>query len=82
MATVLQEYSFEEPSRLSKGRRSYPWSEWFDGRIWQLQPDTDFDSTPLMMERVIRGTAVRKKYSVKIRHEDDGSIVMQASSRD
>lgn len=77
MAVVLPDYSFDKPSDLSKTRRYYPWSEWFDGRIWQLFPGTDFDSTPLMMERVIRGTAVRKRYSVKIRHDGD-SIVLQA----
>ena len=81
MAAVLTEYDFTTPSTMSTGRRFYPWAEWFDGRIWRLTPGEDFSTTPLMMERVIRGTAVRKKYSVSIRHEEDGCVVLQALKR-
>lgn len=81
MATPLEEYEFNTPSNFSKERRFYPWKSWFDGQIWRLFPDEDFSTSPLMMERVIRGTAVRKSMSVKIRHEEDGCIVLQACER-
>ena len=81
MAQVLDEYDFSTPSTLSSTRRFYPWNEWLDGRIWRLVPAEDFSTSPLMMERVIRGTAVRRKVSVTIRHEDDGCVVLQAAER-
>ena len=81
MATALVEYDFTTPSNSSKERRFYPWKSWFDGQIWRLLPGEDFSTSPLMMERVIRGTAVRKGMSVKVRHEDDGCIVLQAVER-
>jgi hypothetical protein len=81
MATALAEYDFSTPSISTKERRFYPWNTWFDGQIWRLTPGDDFSTSPLMMERVIRGTAVRRGLSVKVRHEEDGSVVLQASER-
>lgn len=81
MASTLAHFDFTAPSILSDDRRRYPWKDWFDGQIWQLFPEDDFSDNPLMMERVIRGTAVRKKYSVQIRHQPDGSIVLKATKK-
>jgi hypothetical protein len=84
MATKLKEFDFSHQSRLTApgGKDSYPWDDWFDGDIWQIDYGTDFDSHPLMMERIIRTRIVGREGKVTLRHigvgdEPWGSIVMQ-----
>jgi hypothetical protein len=76
MATVLKSYDWSKVSRTNKRERSrsYPWNDWFDGRIWQLEQGTDFDGPPASLERVIRTSANRRHIKVRIRI--DGSIVI------
>lgn len=83
MAERLTEYDFKQSSHITKTeRRNYPWHEWFDGSIWRLTWGVDFDTHPLMMERVIRTRATSRKIKLSIRHEGDDTnpfqhIVMQ-----
>lgn len=76
MATVLKSYDWSIVSRTNKRERSrsYPWNDWFDGRIWQLEQGTDFDGPPASLERVIRTSANRRQIKVRIRI--DGEIVV------
>jgi hypothetical protein len=88
MAERLRSFDFTAQSAItsaeSKGRNRYPWDEWFDGDIWKLTQGEDFDTSPLMMERIIRTRASSKTQRAKVtlRHlpELDGkppSIVLQ-----
>lgn len=88
MATRLRSFDFTTQSAVTsetkKGRNRYPWNEWFDGDIWKLTQGEDFDSSPLMMERVIRTRASNKSNRVKVtlRHlptqnGESPSIVLQ-----
>jgi hypothetical protein len=79
MATVLKSYDWQKISRSNKRSRSrsYPWGEWFDGRIWQLEQGTDFDGPPASLERVIRTSANRRKIKVRIRIDGEQVILQQ-----
>lgn len=89
MADILRSYDWTFTSKhTQKARsRSYPWPEWFDGRIRRLWPKTDFDGPATSVERVIRTSANRgtgtdqDKIKVRVRIEVvDGveTIVLQA----
>jgi hypothetical protein len=70
MATKLTEFNFDAPSRMTSGDKAiYPWDDWFDGDIWQLEQGTDFDTHPLMMERIIRTRATGKGAKIRMRHQ-------------
>ena len=79
MATVLRSFDWSRVSRNSDSprTRSYPWDDWFDGRIWQLEPEADFDGPPYSLEKVIRSTATKQGYRVRVRITADGNVVMQ-----
>jgi hypothetical protein len=70
MATKLQEFDFGPQSRLTNGDKAvYPWDDWFDGDIWAITFEEDFEGTPLMMERIIRSRAVSREAKVTLRHQ-------------
>ena len=79
MATVLPKFDWSKVSRNSDSprTRTYPWDQWFDGRIWQLEPDDDFDGPAVSLEKVIRATATRLKVKVRIRITAEGNLVVQ-----
>jgi hypothetical protein len=86
MATKLKDFDFSHQSKLtpSGGKDSYPWDDWFDGDIWQITYGEDFDSHPLMMERIIRTRIVGREGKVTLRHvgvgdEPWGIIVLRRS---
>lgn len=78
MSTILKSFDWSYVSRNNKKARSrsYPWDDWFDGRIWRLEPKVDFDGPATSLERVIRTSANRKDIKVRIRIED-GCIIVQ-----
>ena len=70
MATKLPKFDFDMPSNLTTSEKAtYPWEDWFDGDIWQIQVDDDFDPHPLMMERIIRTRATGRGARVQLRHQ-------------
>ena len=79
MSTVLKSFDWTFVSRNSASprSRSYPWTEWFDGRIHQLEPGTDFDCPPVSLERVIRTSANRRGIKVRVRITEEGNVVVQ-----
>jgi hypothetical protein len=79
MATVLRTFDWSRVSRNSDSPRTrvYPWHEWFDGRIWQLEPEVDFDGPAYSLEKVIRSTATKQGYRVRVRITPEGNVVMQ-----
>lgn len=78
MASILKSYDWSYVSQNNKRarERSYPWEDWFDGRIWKLEPNVDFDGPATSLERVMRTSANRKGIKVRIRI-DEGNIVVQ-----
>jgi hypothetical protein len=70
MAERLRSFDFSAQSAItsawSKGRNRYPWNEWFDGDIWKITQGEDFDTSPLMMERIIRTRASNKNHKAKV----------------
>jgi len=69
MAEKLRTFDFTKASDLTSSEKaSYPWEDWLDGDIWQLHEGTDFQTHPLMMERIIRTRATSKKARVRLRH--------------
>lgn len=78
MAERLDSYDFKKSSTITHTeRRNYPWDEWFDGSIWRITWGEDFDTHPLMMERVIRTRATSRKIKLSIRHEGEGPVPFQ-----
>lgn len=80
MATVLNRYDWSYVSQVHTAARtrSYPWDQWFDGRIYLLSPGEDFEpGQAVSMERVIRTSANRRRIRVSVRIQEDGTIVMQ-----
>ena len=84
MATKLKEFDFSHQSRLTPlgEQDDYPWDEWFDGDIWQIEHGVDFTPHPLMMERIVRTRVVSREGKVTMRHvglngEPWGIIVLQ-----
>lgn len=70
MAERLRQFDFTAQSAItsaeSKGRNRYPWTDWFDGDIWKITQGEDFDTSPLMMERIIRTRASNKNHKAKV----------------
>jgi hypothetical protein len=87
MATVLKptegQEIFEKQSELTVTEKAtYPWEEWLNGDIWKITEGEDFQTHPLMMERIIRTRATGRKAKVRMRHVANngnpwGSIVLQ-----
>ena len=65
MAERLRQFDFSAQSAItsaeSKGRNRYPWSDWFDGDIWKIDAGRDFNTEPLMMERIIRSSSFEQE---------------------
>lgn len=83
MATKLKTFDFDQPSTLTTtDKATYPWEEWFDGDIWEITGGEDFQTHPLMMERIIRTRATGRSAKVRLRHvamngDPWGKIVVQ-----
>lgn len=78
MATILRSFDWTKTSKNKDARsKVYPWETWLDGRIWRLEAGEDFNGPPGSLERVIRTTANRRGVRVRVRVQDDGSIVLQ-----
>ena len=70
MAEKLRTFDFEKPSELTSSEKiQYPWDQWLDGDIWQLTQGEDFQTHPLMMERIIRTRATTRQAKVRLRHQ-------------
>lgn len=71
MANKLRTFNFDTPSSITpvSEKVAYPWDEWLDGDIWQLEQGADFETHPLMMERIIRTRATARGAKVRLRHQ-------------
>jgi hypothetical protein len=77
MAKVLTEL----PKRHGGGGRkeSYPYDEWLDGQIWQLEEGTDYKSKTASMLTNIRQAADKRNLKVRTRLLDDGKTLVVQS---
>jgi hypothetical protein len=72
MADKLKTFDWSQPSNITPegtDKVVYPWEDWLDGDIWQLTEGDDFDTHPLMMERIIRTRATARGAKVRLRHQ-------------
>lgn len=78
MAKVLESFEFGHDRR-----SKYPWSEWLDGRIWQLERGSDFDVAPARLQTQIAKRARHAGVRVRTSASQDGAtVVIQAYSNE
>jgi hypothetical protein len=83
VATKIKTFDFDQPSTLTTtDKATYPWDLWFDGDLWELTWGEDFETHPLMMERIVRTRATGRGAKVRMRHvsmngDPWGKIVLQ-----
>lgn len=70
MAKVLESFEFKRAGREAK----YPWKEWLDGRVWQIERGEDFGPTAERMRIMVSRTAER--FGVKVRTSVSGDTVI------
>lgn len=56
----------------------YPWDQWFDGDVWELEQGEDFTTSVEGMRSVLHGAAKRLGYALSTRVRD-GLIYVQAT---
>jgi len=62
MATVVKEIPKRSVGRPPK----YPWSKWFDGQVWKLTQDVDFEISAATFYSIARNAAESRRMSVNI----------------
>lgn len=69
--------SFEEGGYKSVNRSKYPWSEWEDGDIWEIEQGTDFlvDQKDMASGIYMRGRKVGKK--VRVHRQGTNKLAFQ-----
>lgn len=83
MANKIKSFDFDQPSTLTTtDKATYPWDQWFDGDMWEVVWNEDFQTHPLMMERIIRTRATGRGAKVRLRHvpmngDPWGKIIIQ-----
>jgi hypothetical protein len=70
MAHKLRTFDFRPTTTTipASEKFSYPWEDWLDGDIWQIEQGADFERHPLMMERIIRTRATARGAKIRMRH--------------
>ena len=57
--------------QIPSGRRSYPWSRWLDGGVWELRQGEDFDCEPKTFVQCAGHYRRRKGLEFKIAKRGD-----------
>jgi len=72
MAKTIESFEFVDK------RSKYAWTDWFNGKIWQLEQGTDYDSKSF--ESSARGAAKRLGFTLRFNTINEGkSVVLQAT---
>lgn len=74
MAKQLDEFEFRKSNR---GKRIYPWDQWLNGEIWQLQQGVDFEITMKQMRTAAHLAAGRRDLRVQ-GSADGNTLIIQA----
>ena len=64
----------------SKRASRYPWSEWLNGEVWELEPGVDFDCDPDSMRQQMYQAAAAADLSATTR-EFEGKVYIQATKK-
>lgn len=59
-------------------RRRYPWEQWLDGEMWELERGTDFYNTPNAFRTQAYVAATARGVKVRTTAKKNGSLVIQA----
>jgi hypothetical protein len=78
MAHVLA--AFPEKKFIRKVTRTYPWDDWLDGRVWQLNMGFDFPNTPGVFRSQVYYNALQRGVSVRCMVLNERILVIQAST--
>ena len=70
MAKVLKQFHFVARDR-------YPWTEWFDGRIWLLTQGADFHCQAQSMQTLAHAKGRKKRFKVSVQRRGD-EVILQA----
>lgn len=52
-------------------RAQYPWSDWFDGDVWELTADEDFKVKPARFRATAYMAAARRSMQISVMIRDD-----------
>jgi len=61
------------PTEVGEGRRTYPWAEWTDGRIWYLRHGVDYTCSTTAMRAQYGMRCNAAGYSYRTHQASDGS---------
>lgn len=82
MAEILDNFEFAKRGR----GPSYPYHEWFDGRIWKLEEYDDFDCKPVSLRSALHTAAKKQNLKLKttIGKDSYGSnyVIVQAQPKE
>jgi hypothetical protein len=79
MAHILDSF----PDDLSRGgKQKYPWDDWLNGQVWQLNKGVDYSSTPAEFRSQVYTAARKHKVSVRCAVLGNNILVIQASTVD
>lgn len=76
MARVVADFT-GKPEKVSK----YPWTEWFDGRVWELERGVDFTPVLPNFRNIAYSKAKSAGKSLVVMIVSDTTIQIQASDR-
>lgn len=80
MAQVVDELPKRKGGGVGRAEK-YPYDEWLDGKVWQLDEGSDFDVTKQSFMTSIRGAAKKRGYKLRSRILEN-AVVVQAFTPD
>jgi hypothetical protein len=83
MAEILEEFDFKAGRTGSPEK--YPWVDWFNGKIWKLDPKRedgsgDFPGQAEDFRTTCYSAAKRRKVQIRTSATKDGSLIVQKVS--
>ena len=78
MAKTLKTYDRIEDSEIPAGRpKIYPWEDWFNGQIWLLSENEDYEIPTDSMMNYIRKCAMGQDFKTSVYLHTEHSIVIK-----
>lgn len=73
MARTLDEYDFNH----RKSDRVYPWTEWVNGRIWEIEQGEDFHGTTKNFAQRLYKEARKRAMKVQVSTPEENRLVFR-----